>query len=392
MEKNIKRFKYYLLLKNAILIGPIVTLFFLGKGLTYLEIMIISAIFRIFWAFFEVPTGAVADFFGNKFSMQIGLFVMGLVLLIYPFGASFSYFIVMEIFFALGMALVSGADTALLYDSLKEVGREKEYSKQMGIAKQYSFLMQIVGSIVSAFLFQIYYGLPYIMSGFLLLSAILIVFSFKEIDHIHKKAESVKEYLLHIKNSGNYILHHVKIRTIIIYAALLSMFYGSIVNLYAPYFLEVGVDPIYFGFIFAGFNIITFFCARYTDVFIKITKPKTLMVLGSLMFLSFLLLGVIHTAIGIAAIGLQQIFRSVKETVYTKYINKNVESERRATVLSFHSLATTLTSAIFSVFIGFIMDRYNIFTTHLILALGVGILLLIMNPILNKNLGKKKAI
>lgn len=392
MEKNIERYKYYLLLKNASFIGPIITIFFLMKELSYLEIMLIATVFKFAVAILEVPTGTVADHFGYKKSMLLGFLIMGLTLTFYPIGSGFIYFMLAEVMFAVGIAFVSGADTALLYESLKVANREKDYAEVLGKASQYAFFMQIIGSIASVFLYKIYFGLPYILSGVLILLGALVVLSFVEKDTIHHDSLTFKKYFLHIRDSGKYIFHHKKLRTIILFAGLVSMFFGSIYNLYAPYFIATEVSVVYFGFIFAGFNVVAFFTSKYANLFMKITKSRTLIIMASLLLLSFLIQGTVYHYIGILAICLQQIYRAINKTIYTKYINKNVETAKRATVLSFHSLFSTLLTAGFSIIIGLLMQRFNIFNTNLILGAILGAIMLVMYFVLNKNLGKKEIV
>ena len=143
---------------------------------------------------------------------------------------------------------------------------------------------------------------------------------------------------------------------------------------------------MYFGVIYAVFNIVALIASRYTHVFIDKTKPKTLIILSYFLLFSFILLGIIKHPIGIVAIFLMQIYRGLNGTVYNKHINKNTESDRRATVLSFFSLFSTLLNAGFAIVIGLILNYFNIFNTFLIIAGVLGGILIIMNKVLNKNL------
>jgi len=73
------------------------------------------------WAFaLEVPTGAVADRFGHKASVCLGCGVGALGVALYTSTPHLAAFLAAEVLLALSMALNSGADEALLYESLED--------------------------------------------------------------------------------------------------------------------------------------------------------------------------------------------------------------------------------------------------------------------------------
>lgn len=74
----------------------------------------------------EIPTGAVADYLGRKYSIALGALSVTCAALLYGTIPDFRVFLFAEFLFALGVALQSEADTALVYDKLKEEGREEE--------------------------------------------------------------------------------------------------------------------------------------------------------------------------------------------------------------------------------------------------------------------------
>ena len=236
MESNIKKYKYHLFLKSCIWYGPILTLFYLLKTMSFTQIFLIASIYRVALAIFEVPTGSIADKFGYKKSVTLGLLVTSVALGIYPLGTTMMYFILCEILFAIGAALISGADESLFYDSLKKENREKEYQKLIGKSKQFQFLSQLIGSVLSAILFEINYMFPFLVSSILLFLGFILFSTFKEEKVNKKESQSFKEYCFHIKESGQYIMKNKKIRTIILFAGVVGMTYGTIHLAYAPFF------------------------------------------------------------------------------------------------------------------------------------------------------------
>ena len=90
----------------------------------------------MFWHFIlEVPTGVVADYFGRKKSVIIGLIFYFFGVLLYGTVPNFVVFLICEFILAMGVSLMSGADSAMLYDKLKEHGMEHESKKFFGKAQ-----------------------------------------------------------------------------------------------------------------------------------------------------------------------------------------------------------------------------------------------------------------
>lgn len=389
IQRNINIYYLYSLFSSLIIIGPIITIYLFNKGLTFTQIMLLSSISSLAIVIFEVPTGALADKLGRKLSTIIGacLWALGLIILI--IAKKFYIFAIGEIVFSLGMTFSSGADVALLYDSLKILGREKDFQQIEGRARSFSLYGQAIGSVVAGFVYKINIHLPLIISVIFMIITGLIAFNFFEVTVEHEKSTSSKNYFTQICESGNYILNHEKLKAIILYLMVFYVFYRGSFFLYQPYMQAVHIPVEFFGIIFFTFNIIAGLTSSHSHKIMKKTKPKTLMFLSSLMIISFLFLGLTKVWIGVAAIFFQQMARGLYSPVTGKYLNKNIPSDKRATILSFVSLLTNLAGAITYPVIGLIKDHTSIFNTHLILA-GIMIILTFLTSLyMNKRLGVK---
>ena len=99
---------------------PIIVLFFQSHGLSLTEIMLLQSAYSLSLALFEIPSGYIADSFGRKNSIVIGTILTFIGYLIFSFYYGFYNFIMAEILLGLGGSLISGADSALIYDTLLE--------------------------------------------------------------------------------------------------------------------------------------------------------------------------------------------------------------------------------------------------------------------------------
>ena len=100
---------------------PIIVIFFKENGLSLTQIMILQSVYSLTVALTEIPSGYFADFFGRKKSIIISTILSFCGYLIFSNYCSFEAFIIAEILIALGGSLMSGADSALMYDSLKKL-------------------------------------------------------------------------------------------------------------------------------------------------------------------------------------------------------------------------------------------------------------------------------
>ena len=118
---------------------PIIVLFFQENGLTLTEVMILQSVYSLTVAITEIPSGYIADYFGRKNSIILStIFIFSGYLIfsnysgaIYPDGI-FEIFILAEFLVAIGGSLMSGADSAIMYDTLLEIKQEEKYTEVEG--------------------------------------------------------------------------------------------------------------------------------------------------------------------------------------------------------------------------------------------------------------------
>lgn len=142
MTKNINKYYVYVIFTNFIFQRGIFIIFLADIGFSSSSIGVFQAALYVGVALFEIPSGYIADKWGRKYSVSLGLLLLvieGVSMVTFP--AQFGFFFALMIISALGTTLVSGADQSLLYDSLVSIGREKEYLKING-------RVQAVGAIV----------------------------------------------------------------------------------------------------------------------------------------------------------------------------------------------------------------------------------------------------
>lgn len=135
---------------RAVLFAPYLFHFITStRGLSTLEFGFLQSLYYFVAVSLEVPSGVVADRFGRKHTLVAGalLTVAGSLLRVVAF--DFWIFALAEVLFATSLALVSGADSAILYDSLDADGRASEYARYEGLVQSSWLAVSAVGMVLA---------------------------------------------------------------------------------------------------------------------------------------------------------------------------------------------------------------------------------------------------
>ena len=375
-SSNIWKYYLFIIFGRIELTVSIFVLFFLANNLNMTQVMILETIFTIALFFFEIPSGAFADKVGRKTSLVLSNLSLCISFVIFGLGNSFFAFMIAQIFTALFWALKSGADSAFIYDSLKELKREKEYSKIFGIGSSiWMFILASLG-LVSTYL-STYLGfrmLFFISAGFFFIG-FLIALTFKE-PPIHKHLQE-PNYFKHIGNALKFTYNHKIVRNLIIYYGLFAALSHLTYFLIQPYYnfsdLSINVLGIAITcyFLFAGFGYLS---AQY---FInKFTQNKLLFTLLFLGTISFISIYFFSPIIAIIFISLMSFVSGVRDIFIEKGIHAHTDSHHRATVISIQSMSRSIMYAVFAPLIGLFTDIYSPAAAFLMMGIGLFIFLI----------------
>lgn len=151
----------------------------------------------------QLPTGAFADLFGKKKAMIIGCLLFASALTVWSFSHSFSMFLVYAVMMGAASAFIDGTREALLYDTLKQEGKDHEFPV---ISSKLSMIFQVAlasATVVSGIIGNWSYQHAIWLTAFAFLLATLFCFFFEEpkIDsekftlpaYIHKTKCGIKE-------------------------------------------------------------------------------------------------------------------------------------------------------------------------------------------------------
>lgn len=360
LKNNIWKFYLYNIFVGMFFSVPIMVLFWQDNGLSLTKVMLLQSIFAILTVILEIPSGYFADIHERKKTLVLAS-VAGLIgMFAYSLGRNFYHFLIAELFFAISVSFTSGTTAAFVYDTLQNLGEEKQYKKIWGNALFYGMIALALSSILGGFIaktdlrYTFYASIPF----FALM--IPLAFSMQEPKR-HKlifEKGYTKELLKIIKVA---LIQNKKLRWIIIYSGVIYAFNQSVLWLYQPYFRLSGLDVAYFGIVFASFQVVAAFSSKYAHKLEeKLGQKYSLAMLVFLVAGSYFLMSNFIFLFSFSFCFIQQFVRGFKKATITDYINQLATSNMRATILSVESfVGRLLYAAIIPVF-GWIADVYTL--------------------------------
>jgi MFS family permease len=152
LHPNIFRLYLIKIAKWFMLYMPIVVPFYESNGLSMKDIMVLQAVYSIAIVALEIPSGYMADVIGRKKTLIIGAVFGTIGFTTYSFSHGIAGFLLAEIILGIGQSCVSGADSALLYDSLLERDEEKKYTRFEGRITSLGNIAEAVAGIAGGLL------------------------------------------------------------------------------------------------------------------------------------------------------------------------------------------------------------------------------------------------
>ncbi|HLD49117.1 MAG TPA: MFS transporter [archaeon] len=368
LEGNIWKLYLSWMLISFWFILPVTILFLQNFGISYFEIGVLEFLSLLIMVIFEIPTGAFADIFGRRNSVVLGIFVTSLGIIVTGFGSVFVIFLVGYIIWGLGYTFVSGAVEALIFDTLKDLKREKEYLKIMGKLHLYSTITLIIGLFVGPILFAMNVRLPYIMLAVFFSVSGFVFLSMKE-PKLKKKKITLKNHYNKMKEGMKYTLSHKEIKWLIVFSVILLSPIVVVNSLMLqPFLMNSGFDIISFSIIFPIIYGLGGLASAFAYKIEKIFGEKSSFFLVILVQgISFLLMSAINTPTILIVVVLLYLSRNYGYIVIDNYINHHTKSSVRATLISIWSMITSLFMAFLNFATGYMLDIYGINTMLLIL-------------------------
>lgn len=338
---------------------PISYLYYLENDFSELEYLALHAVYSGVIAFLEVPSGYIADVWGRKPALTFGMLFGVLGFSVYSFTGGLWFFLIAEILLGVGHSLLSGADSALLYDSLLENKQEEKYLKHEGSITAVGNLSEVAAagfvSIIIFSSYRQYFQLQTIIAAIGFLASFFLV---EPQLHYKKLSGSMKGIIDVITHTFK---EEPKLRNLILFSSVIGFASLSMAWLAQPILDRMGIDHTKFGFSWAALNLLVAFGS-----IMALRIAKSFSVITCLLFmtiplsLAYFIIGIKINLWSVIPLALFFFVRGTAHPILKKYINELTTSERRATILSVRSLIIRIMFLIMGPLLGVVTEKFSL--------------------------------
>lgn len=352
---------------------PVFTLLYLDYGLTLSQFAMLNVVWAATIVLAEVPSGAFADTLGRKKLVVLSSIVMFIEIAMIAFVPTgnldlvFFVFLINRVLSGLAMALASGADEALAYDTLKDQGKEDLWPRILQIQLRLSSGIGIFVTLIGAAMYDVNFmasvfhllgfaepettqdimRIPVYATLLVALVAMYAAFSMREekktLPSDNGKLATTMASLKLTLETGKWVMSTPYVLFILLYYSLFEHTSRMFLTMNSQYYSAINIPIIYFGMIGAGVSVLKIFLAGQSRRLAESVAPKPFILMMGLasiatyywISLGWSIYGVIPALVLIFIIMTMNIFISF-------HLNRKTESHNRATVLSFKGLMFNL--------------------------------------------------
>lgn len=368
LHRNLRLFHLYRFLSTSYLFIPV--LYLQSRGLSFTQIGLLSSVYCVTVMIFEVPTGALADHFGRRLAMSLGSLLMAAGCLVDYLGRSFPMFAFGDGMLALGMTLASGADSAYLFDLLRDHGEEHHYRRLEGSASSAKLVGTSLGLVLGGWVARHDLALTYLLTGGVCLVSAGIAALLHERRpegglswEVRRALPGSSPWLWPLMRSSlREILRRAELRAAIAFSILVFTLLREGMYLHPIYLRQAHFGVDWIGMCLAALTLFSAWSAhRIEEIRALFGERRLLWFLPLLLSVSYLCMGVWFTGFGVGFLLCQMLVNGVYSPLSKELLNREInDSRQRATVLSMESMARRLVFGITSPLIGLGMDRYGI--------------------------------
>ncbi len=381
MPRNIPLFIAFRLLFNARFYYPIFAVIQLDYGLTMAQFAILNAVWAASIVLLEVPSGALADRLGRK-RMVVGaaiLMVLEMAIIAFvPFGNPtivFWAWVINRILSGAAEASASGADEALAYDSIPVAEQKSRWPKVLARLMALSSFAFVAAMLIGSAVYdadlvnnilgwfgsdltvekQTVIRFPVYLTLFTGVCAVVVSLLMKEPpqatdetcatadDAANDRPQRECSMWADIFAAGRWI-----VRTPLVFALILAaLVHDTVARLFltsaSEYYRLIDIPVAWFGVIGASFAAIGIFVPKIAERMVeKNSIQKNYLVVSVATLLGLIGISFAIPVWGVGMVAFFGIGFGMLNFFSSHYLNAEVDSKHRATVLSFRGLALNL--------------------------------------------------
>lgn len=323
-------------------LAPLLTLFYAHRGLTETEIIFSLTAFSATMLLFEVPTGAFADRYGPKASFLVGsaVRILSWLVLIWAWAPWMVW--LSKSLLGLSWTFFSGAEEALVYESLKEEGQEGSLDAVLGKIGSGTFaaalLTQIVGALVAKDLREEQFVLLLAATTACTLVQLLLLTRIREPRSISAFRDNplahVREGLATLRRTPDLVKLFANLSIIFICSYVFWTFDQ-------PYLTGAGLPVSWLGLVYGAYALLGLLVSRNIGRLTARFSRVGLMYGTALLTLAAIAVAALvqnSVAVGLTALLVSKLANAIRQPVAAQLQNEYIPSGSRATTLSLLSV------------------------------------------------------
>lgn len=345
LHRNVRLLQLHTLGLNMIFTLPVIVPYYRDViGLGFYEFMVGEALFSAVVILMEIPTGWISDVWTRKKTIIAATFVNILGFTVLWQANSFAAAVAAQMILGVSVSLLSGTNSAMLYDSLLENGQENRYRKLEGFRHGLGLYTIGGSSLLGGFLYAWHPELPVILSIVTSVAALGACFAMSEPSR-HREAVH-KNPLADMVKTVRYALQgHEEILAIIVLSAVLFATTKILLWAQQPYYILLDLPLGWYGVLTAFGFLLGGLGGHYGHLLDG--RHGNVVVLRVLLVWTFgvcLIAGLYPGLYGIGLLLSGSLIWGFGWPRVQEAINNRVGSARRATILSTASLAVHMVS------------------------------------------------
>lgn len=374
VERNLRLLELQAIFTGmSFLVAVIVPYYRDRMNLTFNDFLFGEAFFAATIVLLDVPTGWLSDVWQRRRILALGSFmnIIGYGLLIFAHGLVLA--VTAQVIIGVGISLMSGSNSATLFETLLSANREGEYRRREGRRAGLGLYGIAMASIVGSLAYAHNPLWPAVASTAAQAAAFVCALLLDEPERHRRRPE--KHPVLDVIETTRYALRHPEVGMLLVFAAVMFCSTKMIMWSQQPYYMEMGLKESLFGILMAaGFFLGGFSSQMAHRLDGKVDTIKVLACVWG-MAMAVCLGAASHlgwSGVVLLMAGGSCIFGIAGPRV-SEAINRCVDSSRRATVLSTQSLLVSLLFIPLSRVMGLVSKAHGVQPMLVALAAWLGV-------------------
>ena len=359
---NIWKFYAYTFLLNFQLWYPIWIIYLQEeRGLSLGQVTVMEVPFLLSIVVLQIPAAAIADRWGRRTSLALGALLTALGVALFGLADTYQLLLFSYLIWGVAIALLTGADSAFLYDTLKALGREDEYQRIYGGAWAALSAASLAGTLIGApVAAATSLPFPVVLSGGIAALACLAALTFTEPRPFHHDEVRLR-YGEVMRESIRLALHQPTVRYAILFFGVLTIGGIAPVFFFQPFLVSHNIDLSQMGFWQTPTRLmgIVGALAAYRVV-AGLGEKWTFILLPLALVTSYALLGGWDSIYAQVSFPVMNLSVVMSRPLVTDYLNRRVPTGQRATVLSLTNLTYCLILMPLAPIAGLIADKLSL--------------------------------